>query len=338
MRVRLTIRAVWLWTGLLTFSLVAAGQNANTPPSQPAAGDANLHWMDAYVSTRFIYVDNRGGRTRMNDLQYKFQLKAQWRFDRSGATYLQFRAETGNAFQPGWNYSGWGRNLGHRSFSLKDLFLGQRVGSRVELRAGGIEFDRGVGSEATLADEDGFQVGYQLLYAPPRGWWLDRLQVTVSRVGEFHHPSVFARFPGMTDPNAVQALAEKRLTEKLEVSGEFDRIEGVEFVRGALRWAPPAFLDRMTLESIVRTANNPSLGYSVQLARRLGVRRPYSLTLTYSHMESGVFANQGARLLLNGDQPNLGQRVSVSVSRPLGRGFSATAYVSRQLEDRKSVV
>lgn len=338
MRVRITTHGLYLLTILLTFSVAAAGQKANTTVSQPAGQDTNLHWMDAYVSTRFIYVDNRGGRTRMNDLQYKFQLKGQWRFDRCGATYLQFRAETGSAFQPGWNYSGWGRNRANESFSLKDFFLGQRIGSRLELRAGGIEFDRGVGSEATFADDDGFQVGYQLRYALSRGRWLDRLQITVSHIGEFHHPNVFARIPGMADPNSLQVLGEKRLTDKLEVSGGFSRIQGVEFARGALRWTPSRFVERVTLESIVRTADNPSLGYSLQLGRKFGGRRPCNLTLTYSHMESGVFANKGARLLLNGDQPNLGQRVAVNFSRPLGRGFSATSYVSRQLEDRKSVV
>ncbi len=337
MKARAMTLAVCLGIGFLILPPAVSGQSAEKRAPKAGAQEGRLRWMDAYASTRFIYVDNRGGRIRMQDLQYKLQLKGRWNWTQSGSAYLQFRAETGNAFQPGWNYSGWGRNAASQSFSVKDLFLGQRIGSRLELRAGGIEFDRGLGTEATFADDDGFHVGYQVQYGPPRGWWPEKLQVTISHIGEFQHPSVFARFPGMSSPNAVQVLAEKRLAEKLEFSGEFDRIEGVEFTRLALRWAPPAFLSRVTLESLVRTADNPSVGYSLQLLRKFGTRRPCSLTFTYSHMESGLFANNATRLLLNGDQPNLGQRLALSLSRPLGRGFSATTYVSRQLDRTISV-
>lgn len=297
----------------------------------------HLRWLDAYLAARYIYVDNRNGLVRMSDVQYKFQAKGQWRFDPKGNTYLQFRLETGNAFQPGWNFSGWGRNEHNLALSVKDLFVGQKLGPHMELQVGGIEFDRGVGTEATFADDDGFQVGYRLQYSLPGGWWPERMQVTAARIDEFHHPSVFARLPGLGDPNAVQVLAQKQLGENTQVSGEFDRIAGVHFGRWAVRWTPPAVLDKLILESMVRASDDPSVGYSLQLARGFKPVGPWNLALTYSHMEWGVFEQGQRRLLLNGDQPNLGQRLAFQVSRPMGHGLTLTGFVSRQLDDTVSV-
>lgn len=308
-----------------------------SPPAARSYWQRHLHWLDAYLATRYIYVDNRTGRVQMNDLQYKFQAKGQWRFDEKGSTYLQFRAETGDSLQPGWNFSGWGQNDHNLSLSLKDLFVGQKVGSQVEFQVGGIEFDRGVGTEATFADEDGFQVGYRVQVTPPRGWWPERMQVTVARIDEFHHPSVFARLPGLGEPNAVQVLAQKSLGDNLQVSGEFDRIAGVNFLRGVMQWSPPAMLNRLVLETIVRTSDDPSVGYSLQLNRTLKRAGPWNFRLTYSHIEWGVFARGRARLLLNGDQPNLGQRVALQLSRSLGHGLTLTSYVSRQLDHTVSI-
>ena len=64
---------------------------------------------------------------------------------------------------------------------------------------------------------------------------------------------------------------------------------------------------------------------------------PWLTTLTYSHMEWGVFAYGSQRLLLNGDQPALGQRVAVHISRPVGHGFTLTAFGSRQLDASPSI-
>lgn len=316
----------------------AAGEPETvTPPAGKPSVQRHLQWLDAYAATRYIFVDNRNGRVRMNDDQYKLHAKGQWRFDRAGKAYLQFRSETGNAFQPGWNYSGWGQNKSNLSFSVKDLFLGQKLGHHAEFQVGGIEFDRGVGTEATFADDDGFQVGYRLAIMPHRPGWPERLQVTVARIDEFHHPSVFARLPGLGDPNALQVLAQQKLTESAQVSAEFDRISGVNFARAAIRWTPTAVFDRVILETIVRGSDDPSVGYGVQLARAFKRGGPWNLALTYGHIEWGVFAQGRWRIMLNGDQPNLGQRVAFQVGRSLGRGLSLTTYLSRQLDQTVSV-
>jgi len=333
MRVPICLRVI---TAVLAFfgAPVVLAQSA---PAQESTTGRSFRWSDAYISARYIYVDNRGGRVRWSDVQYKVHLKGRWQFRAKERTYLQFRAETGSSFQPGWNFSGWGRNAANRSFSVKDLFIGHRIGQRWELQAGGIEFDRGAGTEITWADEDGFQVGYRLSYRPERRHWPDRLQFTVSRIDEFQHPSVFARLPGMIEPNAMELLAQKQLWERVEVSTQFDRISGVNFTRTAIRWKPQRLLDRITLEAVVRASNNPSAGYGLQLARTWKRGGPWQMAFTYSHMEAGVFANSPRRLLLNGDQPALGQRLAIHASRPLGKRLTLATFVSRQLDRTPSI-
>ncbi len=328
--------------GILVVGLLLSLATSSTAQQETGSANARpasrgLRWLEAQGAARYIFVENRGSRVRMDDLQYKLHLKGQLRLDRRARTYLQFRVETGSSFQPSWNFSGWGRNDSQQSLSVKDLFLSQKLGSRWELQAGGIEFDQGSGSEATWADVDGFQVGYRVGFAPQRPGWPDRVQVTVSRIGEFQHPSVFARLPGMRHPNSVQVLLEKKLVEGLQVSGEYDRIEQADFARFAIRWKPARWLDRVVVEAIARTSQNPSLGYSVQFARTVKRAGPCTLTLTYSHMERGVFDGRRGRLLLNGDQPNLGQRFLFQAARPLPGGFTLTGFVSRQLDNTISV-
>ncbi len=143
---------------------------------------------------------------------------------------------------------------------------------------------------------------------------------------------MFARLPGLGEPDAVQVVAQKVVGENVQLSAEFHRISGINLERVALRWTPSAWLDRLTLETVVRSSDNPSVGYSLQLARAFKPAGPWNLVVTYSHLAAGVFAHGGQRILYNGDQVNLGQRLGFQVSRPLGRRITLTAFLSRQFD------
>ena len=65
-------------------------------------------------------------------------------------------------FQVSFDYTGVGMNKSRWSYNVKSFYAGQKIGSHLEAQAGGIEYDRGAGTEATYADNDGWLDGYRL--------------------------------------------------------------------------------------------------------------------------------------------------------------------------------
>ena len=171
------------------------------------------------------------------DLQLKSSLKLDidlWKKQ----TVVKLRAETGPTFISSWSYTGVGMQKRALSFNVKSIYLSQRIGDRLTAQAGSLEFDRGAGSEATYADNDGWMEGYRLAVMGWKSstWRPDRMGVTVGYIGDFKMPNAFARLHRMGEPNYVQVIAGKLVGDRREVSAEFDSIQGISYFRPALRW------------------------------------------------------------------------------------------------------
>ena len=97
---------------------------------------------------------------------------------------------------------------------MKSLFWGQKFGPHAEAQVGGIEFDRGAGSESTYADNDAFLVGYRMrLLGAGQGWQPEQFSVTVGHIGDFTRPNFFSRAHRLGEANYVQVLARKGFGE-----------------------------------------------------------------------------------------------------------------------------
>jgi hypothetical protein len=125
-----------------------------------------VQFLSADSVSHFRYVDTAPGQVSARDLYYKFSTRVQFNLAGDGSTYLQARGESGRSFAASYDYTGLGKHDAYWSFNLKSLYLGQKIGKHFEAQAGGVEFDRGAGTEATYADNDGWLEGYRLIYAP----------------------------------------------------------------------------------------------------------------------------------------------------------------------------
>jgi hypothetical protein len=205
------------------------------PQAAPAFLLRRVQFLSADSITHFRYVDVAPGHVSARDLYYKFSTRVQINLAADGSTYLQARGESGRSFSASYDYTGIGKHDGYWSFNLKSLYLGQKIGKHLEAQAGGIEFDRGAGTEATYADNEGWLEGYRLIYTQQHKNLPDKLTATMGYVGDFAQPNVFSRFHRMGEENYVQIGAQKRLGKDRDLSAEFDSIQSIRYTREAFR-------------------------------------------------------------------------------------------------------
>jgi hypothetical protein len=162
----------------------------------PAFGLRRVEFLSADSISHFRYVDTAPGQVSARDLYYKFSTRVQFNLAGDGSTYLQARGESGRSFAASYDYTGIGKHDAYWSFNLKSLYLGQKIGKRFEMQAGGVEFDRGAGSEATYADNDGWLEGYRLMYSPQHHNFPDKVSPTVDTSVILRNPTCSAGSTG----------------------------------------------------------------------------------------------------------------------------------------------
>ena len=269
------------------------------------------------------------------DLQLKSSLKLDidlWK----KRTVIKLRAETGPTFISSWSYTGVGMQKRALSLNVKSIYLSQRIGDRLTAQAGSLEFDRGAGSEATYADNDGWMEGYRLAV---RGWksstWRpDRMGVTVGYIGDFKMPNAFARLHRMSEPNYVQVIAGKLVGDRREVSAEFDSIQGIRYFRPALRWGRglTPVVDEAVVEAMIRGDEGAQAGGAVTVNRKLFQSNRCSAYATFSDMPAELLRKSSQDILLNGDSMALGRRIGGGLRFVPVANLELSVFGSRRLE------
>ena len=312
-------------------------------PSQPAnkrnAGDALLSHIQFVTMdgvTLFRYIDAGPGHVTARDEYYKVSTRMQINLRGDSTTYLQFRGESGRSFSSSTEYTGIGLHTRYWSYNLKSLFLGQRIGKHLEAQAGGIEFDRGAGSEATSADNDAYLEGYRLVYseqghkARP-----DKLSVTVGYVGDFLQPNFFARAFRLGEENYIQVLGQKKLGENRDFSAEYTSIQAIRYTREVFRWQkfPTPLVNDLSLEAITRASDNPTFGWYGSLARKFHFRVPVTAGVFYSDMPKGIFYKGPTQVFLNGDRYVPGKRIGPTATVSPFKNFDVSLWGGERLDN-----
>jgi len=276
-----------------------------------------LQFLNAEAGFRYVYQDLNAGQVVERDLSYRLTTTMKLNLTSSGATYVQMRSENGPGFNSGFQSTGLG-SPGSFSMNVKSLFVGQRFGSHVEAQAGGIEFDRGSGTDATYAAGEGWLTGYRLMVNKLRSsWGPDRFGVTVGFVGDFTKPNFFSRSERLGDANYVQALADKRITERLDASAEMDRLSGFQFTREAVNFSGQRsrILDKATLECVGRVSNGASFGWATAFSNTLDSKDRWHPGFIYSQIPDQLFLDNRTRqqALLNAGDFGLGKHAAATL-------------------------
>ncbi len=294
----------------------------------------HIQFLTADSISHFRYMDSAPGDVTARDMYYKVSTRVRINLLDDGSTYVQARGESGRSFNASYDYSGFGMHMGEWSYNLKDLYLGQEIGKHFEAQAGGVEFDRGAGTEATSADNDGWLEGYRLIYkAQGHRAWPDKISATVGYVGDFAQPNAFARLHRMGDENYVQVLAQKGFGANREASAEFNSIQSVRYTREALRWQklPIPVVQGMQLEALTRLTDNATFGWSGNLYRDMNSK--LRVGAFYSDIPKGMFQKGTTQIFLNGDRFALGKRVGPLVTFTPFRNFDVSWFGSKRVDN-----
>lgn len=272
----------------------------------------HLEVLSADGYNHFRYVDSGPGTTTTRDLFYKLSTTLRIKIVGEGTTYLQVRGESGRSFASSYDYTGIGMHIRYWSFNLKSLFLGQRIGRQWEAQVGGLEYDRGAGTEATYADNDGWLEGYRVRYSPPPHKILPTMvSVTVGYAGDFRQPNVFARLPRLGDENYIQILASKTFGKNRSVSAEFDSLRAIRYTREAVHWQKLrlVIVDELNAETMIRITDGASFGWSGSLFKSVDHNGRVRLGFFMSDMPQAIFLRGQETIFFNGDSYVLGQRL-----------------------------
>lgn len=331
------------WPGCLLAICLAAplavGQEIGGPhPASTEQRSPRLEFLQLETGARFRYMDNRPGTVTDRDPYVKFGTRLRLNFH-GGRAYLQVRAETGSTFSGSWNYAESGEGKRATAFNLKGLYLGQKFGRRGELQIGGIDFERGAGTEATSADQDGWLTGYRASVYTKTAWLPDRIGFTAGYVGDFKSPNFFSRARRMGETNYYQVIGLKGIGKDNEVSAEFDSIQSITYARVAAHskvlHTPVA--DDFTIEMIGRMNDARRFGWSATALKALDPSKQWRASATYSDIPRQMFLKGKREVLLNGDSMTLGKRLGINLRFLPSKNLELATFISRKLDSTPNV-
>ena len=222
---------------------------------------------------------------------------------------------------------------------MKSFYFGQKLGKHFEGQIGGLDFERGVATEASTADNDGFFVGYRgLISTSGKGWKPNKVIVTIGYVGDLGIVNVFNRLGHRMDEiNYAQVLVQKNFTKQHEGSFEYNNHEGIDYLRGAYRWKkiPARIFDEMQLEALSRATEDPTFGWTLGLNKSIGQQNPWKFGVIYSDIPRQMFNDYGAQILENGDWVSIGKRMGGNLQfAPIkaDKNFNLQLHASRRLD------
>ena len=287
---------------------------------------------DAYA--RYRYIDNQLGAVTSDDLQYRFTLRPRINIPSTG-TYFGSRVETGSTFSSSWSNSGIGRSPKEWVLNAKTFFIGQRLGHFAEVQVGAMDVEQGAGTEATYTDVDAYTEGYRLrLFNLDQPYAPTRVVLHIGYMGDFNQVNAFSRLYRLGEVNYVQVLAEKNLAKWAVTSLQFDRLRGLNLLRGASKFNLPDswWINELRIEAVGRMNDNPTAGWALHVTKTKGRVGKFNPGLYYSHLPLGVYQVGTQQALINGDVYGLGKRVGFTTKYQVTKAFDVSTLVTRRLD------
>ena len=308
-----------------------AGQAAIGSSSQRVTPALPLaRWIDVQsgtVSTRFRFNDTSSGAITHEQLQYREELKARVKVDRSGAYAVNIGLGTGDQFVRGWNNTAYGTPNGFTSNLFVKLLFGSAAPVKgLEIQAGGLGIVKGESTEITSYDNDGYIVGERISVKQPRTLHVDELSITVAYFGDSKTASLWPRFRRLGEVNYYQVLATKRFGSRLASSADVTTVAGATTVRSGLKLNTPGLrqLDSIRFEHYGRFNDDPAYGFS------LAGERAVAKWLTLSAGWADIDQNDGG---LNSDRFGVGRRWFTIETITLGRELSAQIFYQHAVDN-----
>jgi hypothetical protein len=290
---------------ILTASAAPAAETVSAPAAAPAGPAPGAEppviekektssqkffqrWLDvqtATISTEYRWMQNGNHVQTNNQILQKDCYIGRFRLDAGGNYTVGMNVATGTSFTGSWNTTGTGTGSLITNRYLKQLYLSAKPAKGVELEYGGLGIAKGMATEITTYDNDGYIDGQRLTLKQPEKLFFDELSATYAYLGDVKTPNVFHRFHRLGSANYHQFLAAKRIGRYVKASGDYTFQSGIETLHQAVYVKPAGFakVDGIRFENYERVDVRPDYGFAVSVEKN--VSEKLNVTLGYADID-----------------------------------------------------
>jgi hypothetical protein len=315
---------------------------------------------------RYRSVDDSDGVHTYDQAQQRSLLDGKFKFDKDGKYSIGFHFSSGQYFD--WAYAdfiGGGTTEANRAsiprlaslddqmearglgvagsyypsggwtFLPRQLYFDAKPVSGVEFQYGSIGINRGMNTEITSYDDDGYLSGGRIIIRKPKKLYFDEVSVTYAYLGDIYTPNFFARGESLAHSNYHQFLVRKKLTPWLELSADYTQ-DLAHTVREAvyIKTKRAKIADGVRVEAYERTNRvfeesglyPAEGGFAITVDKSIKKRIDLQAGFADIDYNYDAYSNSGGNAIwgfaLNGDQYGMGKRPFVRAT------IKVTPYLS----------
>lgn len=330
----------------LAVSVVAAlaapapllAQATDAPPPPPIRRWVDVQTWTAY--TRYRYIENSADVKTADQWQYKNALRARFNFDEKKRYTLNVGVFSGTNFIGTWDNTGVGTGVGQTQHFVKQLFAAAAPVDGLELQYGGIYVNRGVNTEITTYDEDGYIVGERIQIRRPKELFFDEISATRGLIGPFTTPAIGDRWRGLHEANYGQVLVAKRIGKLLRASADYTNQQhqsGNDTLRAAAAMTVPGVpvVEGVRYEQYYRFTGRTAAGFAALADLRFLKR--YRLETGYVTVDEFYIGYPQDKNGWNADRIQRGRRLVFYGTIPIWRELSVAPYYTHAFKSPYSV-
>ena len=238
----------------------------------------------------------------------------------------------------GQHSTGWG-------FYMRELYIHASPIKALTVEFGSFGIERGVATEATTFDDDGYLNGERAIVRDPKHLFFDQVGFTTAYLGNFNTPSMFDRGAAFKQSNYRQVFVKKQLNERIAFSGEYNWLNDTDTLREAATVQVPEtkVIDNLRFEAYERlnTVNLQGLnvsgapGYAITLQKAVSKR--LSGDIGYADIDKDYSVYFASRFFhavgfgLNGDQYGLGRHPFIHASYKVNPVITAFGFYTHEV-------
>lgn len=358
-------------------SSAASGTLSRPTPAIPSWENTFDRWVDLNAlnyGARYRSVLDVDGARSFDQGQERFIADGKFKFDQDGRYGIGFHASSGRYFN--WAYAGFiggGQvafinntelkmspmqlyimnvapfqpgffNADGTEVYFRQAFLTAQPIKGIEVQFGGLGIDRGVNTEATSYDDDGYIAGERISVRRPKELFFSEISYTRAYIGDTYTPNFFARGNELAISNYRQILARKDFGKRVAVSADYTYTEP-QFGAFYLKTTREAVLgdiheskifDSVRWEAYQRVnSGNYAVGYPFPSGHGSAMtvskdfKKHLSIEAGYANIDLNYITNMGLDvqalilgLTVNGDQYGVGNRWFTRQTIPVTKSVS----------------
>ncbi len=221
------------------------------------------------------------------------------------------------------------------AFLPRQLYFSAEPIDGITMQYGSLGFNRGVNTEITSYDEDGYLAGGRISINKPRQLYFNEISATYGYVGDIYTPNFLDRYQRLGQSNYHQFLVRKKITPWLEASADYTHHLVDTWREAALvktKWAKA--VDSVRVEAYQRPkslfvdTDEYAGGSGFAITAEKVVRKKTTLQAGFANIDTNydVYSASGNNAIwafaLNGDQYGMGKRPFVRAT------IKVTPYLS----------